>query len=216
MNDCSILEPDTGPSLNRVGQLEAVNIQYLSRIQVTSYKRMIAEGVARLFEKNIGAANSALDLAETWITARNTEIARGWYLMGSGLAALVSLALVIILGYWNQFLSTLPYYTLLVGTAFGGLGAWFSVIQRSRTAGLDVAAGKVPHYLEGAFRIMAGSLGALLVAMGIRAGFLPQANRLAALMVICMVAGVSERLVPSFIEQMESRTSGQGTGGKTG
>lgn len=208
MNDCSLLEPGTGHSLNRVGQLEAVNIQYLSRIQITSYKRMIAEGVARLFENNIEAANSALDLAETWIIARNTEIARGWYLMGSGLAALVSVVLVIILGYWNQSFNPLSYYTLIVGTAFGGLGAWLSVIQRSRTAGLDVAAGKILHYLEGAFRIMAGSLGALLVAIGIRAGFLPQANRLAALMVICMVAGVSERLVPSFIEQVESRTSG--------
>jgi hypothetical protein len=44
--------------------------------------------------------------------------------------------------------------------------------------------------------------------MGIRAGFLPEAKSLTAIMVLCMVAGVSERLVPSFIEQMETRTSG--------
>lgn len=215
-NDCSLQKPEMGPCLNRVGQLEAVNIQYLSKIQITSYKRMIAESVARLFENNIEAAKSALDLAESWITARNTEIARRWYLVGSGIAASVSALLVLVLGHWNQQLSTLPYYNLMVGTAFGGLGAWLSVIQRSRTASLDVAAGSPLHYLDGAFRIMAGSLGALLVAMAIRAGLFVHASGLSVLMVTCMVAGVSERLVPSLIEQIESRTSGGNADDKTG
>lgn len=214
MNDTCLLKQEAGPYLNRVGQLEAVDISRLSKLQITSYKRMIAEGVARLFENNFKVAGSALDLAETWITARNTEIARGWYLFGSGLIALASAFVIAYLGNNSQTLRVLPYFDLILGTAFGGLGAWLSVIQRSRTAGLDVAAGPMLHYLEGAFRIMAGSLGALLVAMATRAGLFIQTNRLSALMVMCMVAGVSERLVPSFIEQMESRTSGQSTVGK--
>lgn len=207
MNDNAMLGVEAGPFLNRVGQLEAVDTSYLSATRITSFKRMIAEGVARLFEKNYEAAKDALDLAEAWINARNIEVARRWYLAGSGAVALLSFLLVLALGYWNQQLWTLPYFDLAVGTAFGGLGAWLSVIQRSRSAGLDVAAGPALHYLEGAFRIMAGSLGALLVAMAIRAGLFIQADRLSVTLVICMVAGVSERLVPSFIEQMESRSS---------
>jgi hypothetical protein len=61
------------------------------------------------------------------------------------------------------------------------------------------------HHLEGAFRIMVGTLGALLVALAIRAGLIVQVKQLSAIMVMCMVAGASERLVPSFIEQVESR-----------
>jgi hypothetical protein len=208
MNDGDILKPDTGPYLNRVGQLESVDLSYLSETRKISYKRMLAEGVARLFQGNLDASKAALDLAESWITARNTEVARRWYLVGSGLVALVSAFAIFALGYWNQQFRAFPYFNLIIGTAFGGLGAWLSIIQRSRTAGLDVAAGPILHYLEGAFRIIAGCLGALLVAMAIKAGLFIQADRLSLITVICMIAGVSERLVPSFIEQMESRTSG--------
>jgi hypothetical protein len=49
MNDNSMLGVDTGPYLNMVGRLEAVNISYLKGDQLRSYRRMIAEGVARLF-----------------------------------------------------------------------------------------------------------------------------------------------------------------------
>ena len=210
MNDNSLLGPDTGPYLNMVGWLEAVDTSYLRLQQIKSYRRMIAEGVARLFQKDLQTAQNAFTLAEKWITARNTEVARRWYLMGAGSAALVSASAVLVLGFWfwGGALET-PFgksvYDILMGTSMGGLGAWLSVIQRSRNAELDVAAGPMLHHLEGAFRIMVGKLGALLVALAIRAGLIVQVKQLSAIMVMCMVAGASERLVPSFIEQVESR-----------
>jgi hypothetical protein len=150
---------------------------YLATQQVKSYRRLIAEGVARLFEKNLPAAQNAVDGAEKWITARNTEVARRWYLMGSGAAALVSALAILALGLWF-LLGALDtefgkgVYNTLMGASMGGLGAWLFVIQRSRNAELDVAAGPTMHRLEGAFRIMVGSLGAMLVALAIRAGLL--------------------------------------------
>ena len=53
---------------------------------------------------------------------------------------------------------------------------------------------------------MVGALGAFLVALAIRAALIVQVKQLSALMVVCMVAGVSERLVPNFVEQIESRS----------
>lgn len=210
MNDNSLLGPDAGQYLNMVGWLEAIDTSRLAPTQIKSYRRMIAEGVARLFQKNLAAAENAFDLAEKWITARNTEVARRWYLVGSGSAALVAALAVLVLGFWfwsgaleTQFGKSV--YDVLMGTSMGGLGAWLSVIQRSRNAELDVAAGPMLHHMEGAFRIMVGMLGALLVALAIRAGLIVQAEKLSAIMVMCMVAGASERLVPSFIEQVESR-----------
>jgi len=209
MNDNAMLGPDTGQYLNRVGRLEAVDTSYLAAGRIETYRRLIAEAVARLFQKNFVAAQAALDLAEQWITARNTEVARRWYLFGSGGAAVLSAVGVFVLVFWSDLLRIrfgLPVYNILVGTCVDGLGAWLSVIQRSRTTELDVAAGQALHYLEGAFRIIAGTLGAMLVALAIRAGLIVQVDRLPAIMVMCMVAGASERLVPSFIEQMEGRT----------
>jgi hypothetical protein len=115
---------------------------------------------------------------------------------------------VFILGFWSNLLRGsfgTEVYNILMGTSMGGIGAWLSVVHGSRTTELDVAAGPVLHHLEGTFRIMVGTLGALLIALAVRAGLIVQVQHLSELMVMCMVAGVSERLVPSFIEQVESR-----------
>jgi hypothetical protein len=53
-------------------------------------------------------------------------------------------------------------------------------------------------------------LGAFLVALVLHANLVAWGKSLSAIMVICMIAGVSERLVPSFIEQIESRVTAQG------
>jgi hypothetical protein len=126
--------------------------------------------------------------------------------------AVLSLLAVFILGVRTEELHarvTADVYNIMMGTAVGGLGAWLSIIQRSRRTELDVAAGPLLHHLEGAFRVIAGTLGAFLVALAIQADLINGAKEflkgLPAIMVVCMVAGTSERLVPSLIEQIESR-----------
>jgi hypothetical protein len=216
MNRNDMLGPATGPSLNKIGWLEAVDTSHLECRQRESYQRMIGEGVARLFQKNLGAAQAAFDLADEWITARNNEVARRWYLRGSGAVAVLSLLAVFILGVRMEELHTKfppDVYNILMGTAVGGLGAWLSIVQRSRRTELDVAAGPLLHHLEGAFRIIAGTLGAFLVALAIQADLINGVKEilkgLPAIMVVCMVAGTSERIVPSLIEQIESRAVGR-------
>lgn len=212
MNRNDMLGPAAGPYLNQIGWLEAIDTTHLEKKQTESYQRMIGEGVARLFQKNLSAAEAAFDLADKWITARNNEVARRWYLRGAGIVALIPLVAVCIMAacigtWWVKF--TPVGYTILMGTAVGGLGAWLSVIQRSRRTELDVAAGPLLHHLEGAFRIIAGTLGAFLVALAIQAdlinGLKELLKGLPGIMLVCMVAGTSERLVPSLIEQIESR-----------
>jgi hypothetical protein len=56
MNSNDMLGFDTSPYLNMVGRLEAVDTTYLAPRRVQSYQRMIGEGVARLFQKNLPAA----------------------------------------------------------------------------------------------------------------------------------------------------------------
>src|SRR5207244_6755656 len=65
MNDNRILD-DSGAMLTRVGQLESAQTKHLKREQIETYKRLIAEAVARLFEKNTVAAEAALNAAEMW------------------------------------------------------------------------------------------------------------------------------------------------------
>jgi hypothetical protein len=56
--------------------------------------------------------------------------------------------------------------------------------------------------------VLTGSLGAVLIGLALRSGLIPalSGGRLSAMLAVCMVAGTSERLVPSFIEQIETQT----------
>jgi hypothetical protein len=217
MNDNKMLGRDSGPYLNMVGRLEAVNISYLGKKERDSYQRLIAEGVARLFEKDLLAAQGAFEFAEKWITARNGEVARFWYLGGASTVALLSALAALLVGFGAVRLNDLTPegYNTLMGTLVGGLGAWLSVIQRSRSTELDVAAGPVRHCVEGALRITTGILGSFLVALAIRAGLILPGKDLSVIMVIGMVAGASERFVPSLIEQIESRAVSRNSKGNS-
>jgi hypothetical protein len=83
-----------------------------------------------------------------------------------------------------------------------------SVIQRTGNTGLDISAGRRLHRIEGGARIATGALGAILFALGVKAnlvlGSVKPEYAFASLVVFCMVAGLSERLVPSFVEQVEA------------
>ena len=172
MNNNEMLGPETGPYQNMIGWLEAVDTSHLADKQKQSYARMIGEGMARLFQKNLSAAKDAFDLADKWITARNAEMARRWYLFGSGIVAAPAIFAALALGYCASDLCEKlgpDGYKIAMGTAMGGLGAWLSVIQGSRKTELDVAAGPTLHYLEGALRIIVGMIGAFLIALAIHA-----------------------------------------------
>jgi len=219
MNDNRMLGKDTGEYLNKIAFLESFDTGQLSGNQREVYARMIAEGVARLFQKDIKAAKEVLVLAEQWIGARTTEIARRWYLEGAAWASLLAAIVSIFLVFGGDLIPAAigpmgsPRNSVLLGSFAGGLGAWLSVIQRSRLTALDITAGAGMHYLEGIFRIMIGVLGALIVALAIKANIIGHVDQLAASLLLCMVAGVSERIVPSLIEQIESRARGYKGGG---
>ena len=80
---------------------------------------------------------------------------------------------------------------------------------------LDPSAGPRIHYWEGACRAIAGMIGGLLIGLAIKANLIlgilndQSSNGLAALLGMCMVAGISERLVPSFIRHVETSSVGR-------
>lgn len=222
MNDNGMLGKDTGEHLNKIAFLESFDTGQLSGNQREVYARMLGEAVARLFQKDLEAAKGALVAAEQWIIARTTEIARRWYLEGAAWASLLAAILAIFLVIGGDLIPAVvgpmgsPKHTVLLGSFAGGLGAWLSVIQRGRLTALDITAGAWMHYLEGIFRIMIGVLGALIVALAIQANIIGHVEQLSATLLLCMVAGVSERLVPSLIEQIESRARASGSGNDKG
>jgi len=83
-----------------------------------------------------------------------------------------------------------------------------SVVLRMGKSTVDVLAGKRIHFLEGVFRIIAGTISASIVSLSVYAGVLlpifSQIQKQNIAMVLAgLIAGASERLVPSLIEKVQ-------------
>lgn len=105
-------------------------------------------------------------------------------------------------------------FEIIIGALTGGVGALFFVVQRSNKILMDPAAGRWIHYLESCSRILAGVLGAFLIALAIKENILlgvttdlSPSNSFIILLVLCFCAGASERLVPGFIKKIEDSSS---------
>ncbi|MBF0550436.1 MAG: hypothetical protein HQK60_07865 [Deltaproteobacteria bacterium] len=200
--------------LNRAASIECIPIEHISETVRLSFKRMLGEGIARSLEHDYENAKKMLDSAEAFIQARNGELARSWYLSGSfrtaGLAIIAGLVLWLIRDYAVPFLGQ-TLFDLMIASVAGATGALLSVIMRMGDATLDSAAGRNMHLLESASRIVAGMISAIVVASAIKADLIfPIFSKLScpqvAIVLAGLVAGSSERLAPSIIRKIESKT----------
>ena len=198
---------------NRIGHLETLSATQLSGKQNELFERLLAEGMARILgEKDERKATEALNNAEAYLSARGAENARTWYLTGSSIVAFLSTIIACLL--WLLKEPLMPIVSsgtieVLLGACLGGPGALLSILYRSEKIPMEATAGPKIHYIEGAARALAGNFGAFVMALAVKANLVLGIIRsgdynLPALLVVCFVAGTSERLVRGFIGRMET------------
>jgi hypothetical protein len=198
---------------NRIGHLETLSITQLTKVQREPFARLLGEAMARV----IGGgkeeeAIAVLENAETYLNSRGTENARLWYLGGAGILSGLSLVLAVgLLAIRNQIQNPqlLDALSILAGAMMGGIGAFLSISARAESIRLDPVAGERIHRIEGMVRVAVGMLGALFLALAIKANLIlglaqTWPRPFLALLIFCIVAGASERMVPGLIKNMES------------
>jgi hypothetical protein len=201
---------------NQIGHLETLSITQLTKIQREPFARLLGEAMARVIGGGTEEeARAVLERAGAYLTARGTENARLWYLKGAGQLAALSLAIAVGLlairnHVGNPQLS--DAMSILAGAMMGGIGAFLSISARTESIRLDPVAGERIHRIEGMVRVTVGLLGALFLALAIKANLVLGLSQtwphpLLALLIFCIVAGASERLVPGLIKNMESSLS---------
>ncbi len=204
---------DFGEIANRIALLETLSLTQLRACQILPFRRLLAEGMARIIgDKDRPTACETIDKAEAYVHSRGSENARSWYILGALVAASVGLFIAAILWFFRgKVIPELDQTTfdVLLGALLGGAGTFLSILNRSTRIAMDPAAGAFIHYLESVARVLTGNAGALLVALAVKANValgLTQSfdHSLAALLVLCIVAGASERLVPGLIKHIEA------------
>jgi hypothetical protein len=215
------------PIFTRAGELQAKSEflrQTFGKRNLISARRLIGEGLVVMFcTQNLAYANATLDTAEKFVTQRGRETSRGWYFgpffVFFAVSALVAL---IIYNRGQAQITTLP----LVCCLAGGIGAFISTAIGNERIPCAPSAGRILHFLEALLRYTIGFSAGLLVwlatAGNIAVGFLNFANSASqsplpgdhlpasiyALIAVALLAGTSERLLPSLITRFDDSTKG--------
>lgn len=213
---------NAGRVLNVVARLEAQSQFIQDKGTLKAIRLRIGTALARCFD---GGEESEYNLAfkevEADIKARNLEVSWRWYFMSA--IKLTGFCVFMIIIAWLfrtgviSIIGSNAFYIAL-GTMCGSIGALLSVMSRSNRLVVDANAGEFLHELEGNARIIAGLIGAFLVCLAIKAkvistGINFSGSELSFMLLFSIVAGASERLVPSLIINVDkfmesSRISG--------
>jgi hypothetical protein len=194
--------------ISKVIELEGISKSVsMPDSQIIEYRTLLGASIVTMLEKDTAAIiREVVKKADTYLKERMAEMARKWYLISSFIyTGIYILAILIALnaGNYNDLWSHIFH-----GTAMGALGALISIITRSEKIYVNISAGKYLHFLETAARIVVGILGGVLAALAVKADILlgifkSSKEPLALLLIVCFVAGASERFVPSIIKHVE-------------
>ena len=174
---------------------------------------MLGEATARALEGYVDEASDALDKAEAFVIARTQAAARFSYFIAGAVCLGIVLGLTV--GAWG-LRSPLPTRSGQASSNWwrqlelAPLARSSSMLLQMRNAPVDAASEKHQQYADAGARIFMGMIGAVVVALCVRAGLvLPQlkpmaggTDSLGGLLLACMVAGASERLAPALINRL--------------
>jgi uncharacterized protein YegP (UPF0339 family) len=141
-----------------------------------------------------------------FVRKKAKERARLSYVLAS-LAAATVLALVVVPIY---FLTPASNLTLvMLGGCFGSVGATISVLQRNPLLELDPWMSTRYYVLQGVARIVLGFIFGGILVIASKANFVLGVIRHNPypLLILCIVAGFSERLIPELLSKFESTQS---------
>ena len=202
--------------LNRSAYVEITPCGHLDEDTRLDFKRLVAEATARALDNDFPNAEKMLADADKFVTKRNQETSRFWYLSASGIVTAIMLIVGAVL--WLCRLNIIPstgfiaFFAVMSAVA-GALGALLSIILRMGKAHLDCSSGEKLHYLEASSRIVAGCISGVVMFLAIKAGVVGEAvfdapNSLSGQLLLAIIAGASERWMPSIISKFENDIKG--------
>ncbi len=198
--------------LNRVALLETKSQELFSKKQLPFFRRLLGEAVATLLDaKDANMAASFLNEAELYMTQKVNEKTNQRMVGSSAFILLLITALDFLLWLFQGCISdniSPEIYQIYNLSLYGALGAFLSIVSRSKDIQLDPTANFWMYCLDSFLKILVGVIGAFFIIVIIKAkiitsSIIPKDDSWLVYVALAIVAGSSERLVPSVIQRIE-------------
>jgi hypothetical protein len=195
--------------------------------------REITWALAQAFEDESNPPSERPKEILTRVDARLRNLVKSHYrkkyvlanLIAFGAIEFLLLAMAIVFGHFITLpgnMAALHHYALYA--AFGGLGAFLSVITGIRSLDVDITLKKWEHVFAGANRIMIGVIGAVVVSLALDSNFIDPTfgnstaekgegmsglkRQVALSLIFAFIGGFSESIVPNLLRRGEQATGG--------
>ncbi len=208
-------EENINKYIYKIGVLQHQPIaHHLSTQQYIDFNYMLAETVVLILENELEEADKNICDIKQYLKNRNCEITRKWQLISCFTILVVILFLFSLFKHNYEIVSEFldisdDTINMMIYSVLGTIGATLSIIQKSGKKCYGCESGKVLNFLEMLSRMLASIISSFIVIYlyksdMIFANFRLSQNSSYCLILICIIAGFSERLVPSIISKFEN------------
>jgi len=193
--------------IHAAANAETMPCDNLSENDMLMFKRQVGNAIALGLLCDPVHAEQAIASAREFNQMRNREVSRYWQLKYCGLF----IALAVFLGLWSWLNRNLisPYmgktFIVLVLAVAGGMaGAFFSIATRMATLGTESGSSLPLHIAESLTRIITGGISGVFGVVAVKSGLVlgnltSNCGDIWNVLLVSLVAGLSERFVPSLI-----------------
>ncbi len=200
-----------GLIVNKIGLLEELSNGKLEGQQLHAFRRLLGESMGRILdEQSDKNALKILDSAEQLLNANG----RKKLLTSALITTIIILIIEVVLWLVNgNCITPLTCCHKLFQYCFyslaGGIGGFVFLMIRSKTLELEPSIGDSSYTWEGILRITYGIFSGFIVYLALNSKIVfgnlssPDAGILTYL--ICLISGVSEKLIPGIIKKIEDK-----------
>jgi hypothetical protein len=198
--------------LNKVALLETKSEILLSEKQLPSFRRLLGEAVATLLDaKDTQKAEAFLVEADLFMQQRINEKTKQYTITSSVFVLFLIIGLGYLLWSYQWAISikiSADIYEIINLSLYGALGAFLSIVSRTKESQIDPSASLLMHCLDSFLRVLVGIIGAFFIIVILKAkiitsSIIPTDNSWLVYIAFAIAAGSSERLVPSVIKKIE-------------
>jgi hypothetical protein len=183
-------------------------VQLISKNRRKCFISLLAECWCFALDGYFGISNNHLKRAEQYLNDRKIETSRKWQLISC--FAIVSVLILTVTAINNIFYISNTFADCSEYLLFGALGTVLSLIINGNIRTYNCESGKLLNILEVLSRLIASLLSCvviiLLFDLNIIFTTLKDYNSNETLRLLCVLAGFSERLIPSILQKMENDT----------